>query len=107
MTLSRLFVIASSLAWLTLAGQQIPESQPRPRDDEGLRLPNGKNQKNEILKAEHVKNLKDAQKIADLGAELKTAIEKNTEFVVSVADLKRLDEIEKTAKRIRSRLKRY
>ncbi len=70
-------------------------------------LPNGKSQKDAILKADHEKNLADAQLLIDLAEELKTSLEKNTRFVLSVAELKRLDEIEKVARRVRSRMKRY
>lgn len=90
---------------VSLAAQQ-PE--PAPRHEQGeIKLPNGKNQKDEILKADFEKNVADAQKLVELSKELEKTLEANTRFVLSIEDLKRLDEIEKTAKRIRSRLKRY
>ena len=71
------------------------------------RLPNGKSQKEEILKADHEKSLEDAGKLMELTEELKIELEKNDRHVLAVGTLKKLDEIEKLTKRIRSRLRRY
>ena len=68
-------------------------------------LPNGKLQKDEILKAEHRQNLKDAAELAELAEQLKIDLEKNDRYVLSIATLKKTDDIEKLAKRIRSRLR--
>jgi hypothetical protein len=70
-----------------------------------VKLPNGKSQRDEILKAEHEQNLKDAAELAELAEQLKIDLEKNDRFVLSMATLKKTDEIEKLAKRIRSRLR--
>ena len=40
-------------------------------------MPNGKSQKEEILKAEHQQNLKDAAELANLAEQLKADLEKN------------------------------
>ncbi len=74
--------------------------------DEGPRLPNGKSQRDEILKAEHEQSLKDISRLIDVAEELKQELEKNDRFVVSMSSLKKTDEIEKLVKRIRSRLRR-
>jgi hypothetical protein len=63
-------------------------------------------QRDEILKAEHEQNLKDAAQLADLAEQLKLDLEKNDRFVLSLATLKKTDEIEKLVKKIRSRLRR-
>lgn len=76
-------------------------------DDHDVKLPSGKSQKEEILKADHEKSLQDAAELMKLSEELKIDLEKNDRHVLSVATLKKLDEIEKIAKRIRGRLKRY
>ena len=68
-------------------------------------LPNGKSQKDEILKSEHQQNLKDAAELAELAEQLKIDLEKNDRYVLSMATLKKTDDIEKLAKRIRSRLR--
>jgi hypothetical protein len=76
----------------------------RPRD---IKLPSGKSQKDEILKADRERNIEDARVLATLTAELRDDIEKNDRFVLSIATLKKLDEVEKLAKKIRGRMKRY
>jgi hypothetical protein len=79
-----------------------PNSEPAPE----TRLPNGRLQRDEILKADHAKSLDDAQTLIRLSEELKAGLEKNTEYVFSLATIKKTEEIEKVARRIRSRLKR-
>jgi hypothetical protein len=81
-------------------------AQSQNEDQTDVRLPNGKMQRDEILKAEHEQNLKDAARLADLAEQLKQELEKNDRFVISVSSLKKTDEIEKLVKKIRSRLRR-
>jgi hypothetical protein len=88
----------------TLAFSQDP-LPPLSSRQEDTKLPNGKSQREEILKAEHEQNLKDAAQLADLAEQLKEDLEKNDRHVLSVATLKKTDEIEKLAKKIRSRLR--
>ncbi len=73
--------------------------------EQDVTLPNGKLQRDEILKAEHQQNLKDAADMAELAEQLKIDLEKNDRFVVSMATIKKTDDIEKLAKRIRGRLR--
>src|ERR1035437_7227759 len=54
-------------------------------DEEDVILPNGKSQKEEILKAEHQQNLKDAAELADLAEQLKMELEKNDRYILSMA----------------------
>jgi hypothetical protein len=74
-------------------------------EQEDVILPNGKSQKEEILKAEHRQNIKDATDLAELAEQLKIDLEKNDRYIVSMATLKKTDDIEKLAKRIRARLR--
>ena len=74
-------------------------------EEEDVILPNGKSQKDEILKAEHQQNLKDAAELADLAEQLKIDLEKNDRYILSMATLKKTDDIEKLAKRISARLR--
>ncbi len=74
-------------------------------DDDEVILPNGKSQKDEILKSEHQQNLKDAAELADLAEQLKIDLEKNDRYVLSMATIKKTDDIEKLAKRIRARMR--
>ena len=89
------------------AQQQPPQSRPiaPEQPEEDVRLPNGKSQREEILKAEYQKSLEDARELSRLADELKLDLEKNDRNVLSIATLKKTEEIEKIAKRIHDRLK--
>ncbi len=78
---------------------------PPPPHLANARLPNGKSQSEEILKQEFAKNLSDSRELTELARTLQEDLEKEDRFVLSLATLKKLDDIEKIAKRIRSRLK--
>ncbi len=60
-----------------------------------------------ILKEDRAKSIEDAAEISKLSEELKTELEKNDKNILSVTALKKAEEIEKLAKRIRGRLRRY
>ena len=79
--------------------------RPPGQEPEDVRLPNGKLQRDEILKADFQKSLDDARELSKLADELKADLEKNDRYVLSIATLKRTEEIEKLAKRIRDRLR--
>lgn len=85
--------------------QRAPQGLP-PEDRDTPRLPNGKTQQEEILKADHERDLKDAAQLIELAEGLKEELEKNDQHVLSLSSLKKTEEIEKLAKRIRSRLRR-
>jgi hypothetical protein len=72
-----------------------------------IRLPNGKRQMDEILKDEYQQNLKDARDLTGLARSLEEDLEKNEAFVFSIATLKKLDDMEKLTRRIRTRMKHY
>jgi hypothetical protein len=95
--LPRCTLVASLAAALMLA--QIP-----PQED--AKLPSGKSQRDEILKSEHQQNVKDAAQLVELAQQLQQEIEKNDRFVLSLASIKKTEEIEKVAKRIRTRMGR-
>jgi hypothetical protein len=78
---------------------------PRPSKSAEVRLPNGKLQQDEILKADHEKSVKDAAQLIELSENLKKELEKDDSHVLSISSLKKTEEIEKIAKRIRARLK--
>jgi hypothetical protein len=94
---------------LCAAFGQSPEPRPTfPDSKEGdVRLPNGKSQRQEILKDDYKRNLADSVELARLAEELKADIEKNEQYVVSVKTLKKTDDIERLVKNIRGRLKRF
>ncbi len=60
-----------------------------------------------MLKLDHKKNLEDAATMAKLAQEVSEDLEKDDRYVMSLKTLKKLDEIEKLAKAVRGRLKRY
>jgi hypothetical protein len=91
-----------------LSAQAPPDPANSSRREEApVRLPNGKLQSDEILKDDYKKNLKDAQDLIDLAESLKMSMEKGEQHVLSLTDIKKTEEIEKLAKRIRSRMRRY
>jgi len=94
-----LVVVAGGLA-------QAPEPQPAPLGDpqSDIRLPNGKSQRDEILKAEHAQNMKDAAQLVEMAQQLQRDLEKNDRYVLSLVDLKKAEDIEKLARKIRARL---
>lgn len=71
------------------------------------KLPSGKSQRDEILKNEHQQNIRDAAQLVELAQQLQQDIEKNDRFVLSLATLKKTDEIEKLAKKIRGRMRHF
>ena len=95
-----LFVIAAVFCTAMLA-------QAPPPADPDFKLPNGKSQREEILRADHEKSLEDAAELMKLTEELKIELEKNDRHIVAVSTLKKLETIEKLTRRIRSRLKRF
>jgi hypothetical protein len=85
---------------------QIPSSIPPDKDEGEVKLPNGKTQKEEIIRVDYERNLKDAGDLARLAAEIKDDLEKGDRYLVSLKTLKKLDEAEKLTKDIRQRLRR-
>jgi len=99
-----LLVPGALTARLLPAQKSLPEPGDPPED---VRLPNGKKQQDEILKAEYEKNVKDAQELVGTARAFEEDLEKDDRYVLSLSSLKKLDDIEKLTRRIRSRMKRY
>ncbi len=94
-------------AWL-FAQTGVYEQGQRPVEERhDQRLPNGRKQSDELLKVEHAKNIEDAASLVKLSEDLKMELEKNDRWVLSLDAIKKTEEIEKLAKRVRNRLKRY
>jgi hypothetical protein len=66
-----------------------------------------RSQREALIKADHKKNLDDAAALLRLAEDLKAEFEKEDAYVISVKDIKETEDIEKLAKNIHSRLKRY
>ena len=64
-------------------------------------------QREAMIKADHKKNVEEAEALLKLAEELKTDLEKDDANIVSVKSMKKTEDIEKLAKSIRGRLKRY
>ena len=90
--------LALGLGLFTAAGQ---------RGEGDVKLPNGKWQREELLKADHRKNLQDATALVELAGQLKRELERNDRYVLSLSNLRRTEEIEKIAKRMRGRLRQF
>ena len=94
-----------ALAVTPLAPQvRQPHTSSHPNED--VTLPSGQPQQEEVLKADHERDLKDAAQLIALAEELKKELEKNDRHVLSISSIKKTEEIEKLAKRIRSRIVR-
>jgi hypothetical protein len=65
-----------------------------------------KSQREEILKADFKQNLADARRLAELSLQLRDDLEKSSHGILSVADLRKTDEIEKLVRKIRERMRR-
>ncbi|HLH40494.1 MAG TPA: hypothetical protein VKX39_15190, partial [Bryobacteraceae bacterium] len=82
---------------------------PKPDDpDSGLdkTLPNGKTQREMIVKDDYKKNLEDAAEMAKLAEDLKQDLENGDKYIVSVKAIKKAEDIERLARNIRNRLRR-
>jgi hypothetical protein len=64
-------------------------------------------QRDALVKADHRKNLADAAMLLRLAEELKSSIEEEDPLIISVKNIKRTEDIQKLAKDIHGRLKRY
>ncbi len=82
-----------------------PSSEPgtEPRDEE--RMPNGKSRKIALAKEQHEAALKDVNDLIADAQQLKQELQKAGDYVVPFSSVKRTEEIEKLARRIRGRLK--
>ena len=78
----------------------------RPGEPEPNRLPNGKLQRDEILKADYEQNVRDSAELSQLASSFQLELEKSDRFVLSLPLLKKLDDIEKLTKKIRGRMRR-
>ena len=96
--------VIGTATWMASAQRGAGAARPGdPQQD--VQLPSGKSQRDEILKAEREQNIKDAAQLVELAQQLQVELEKNDRFVFSIATLKKTDDIEKLARKIRSRMR--
>ena len=100
--MKRLIPLTIVLACLLLAGQSERDKDPRQR-----RMPDGRTQAEHVLEHEYEKSIEDTAEMEKLIKELKTELEKNDYHVLSVKAFRTAERIEKLAKRVKNRLKRF
>jgi hypothetical protein len=71
------------------------------------KLPNRTSQRIAIAKDDYEKSKKDIAKILKLAKELETEIDENREFVVDLGSVRKVETIEKLARHIKNRMKRF
>lgn len=103
----RLLQLLGLAAPVAAAQSYPPELIQRDDRNRDRRLPNGRSQAEAMIKDDHKRNLEDLKKMRDLIGEVEKDIEKTAGQVVSITNLKKLEEIEKTSKKIRDRMRRY
>ena len=96
--------IAATAAFLAIAAAQ-RTPPPDAEVSEHGRLK--RSQIEQILKSDREKSIEDAGQMMKLAEELKDELEKNDKSVLSVTALRKAEEIEKLAKRVKGRLRRY
>ena len=95
-----------ALAARLLPAQLEPGIPAPPHHEQDFdRLPNGKSRLDAQAKVDYDQNIKDARELIDIAKSFEEDLEKDDRFVLSLTSLKKLDEIEKLTKRIRTRLK--
>ena len=103
-----LLALFLSSAWS--AQEQFPPDQRHPdpfpkRPEEDGKLPNGKSQKDAIAKQNYEQSLKDADDLVEAAKSLRDELQKAGTYVVPLGSVKKTEEIERLARRIRNRLK--
>jgi hypothetical protein len=84
----------------------LPSTFP-PKEETDRKLPSGKSQTDEILKADYQRSLKDAADLVELSQALQKQLQDSDSHVLSLDSLKKTVEIEKLAKRLHGRLLRF
>lgn len=97
--MKRLIILAVSLT-VTLLPQEARDSSQR-------RMPDGRMQSEHILQQDYDQSRGDVAELLRLAEELKGEFDKNDYHVLSVDALRKAEHIEKLAKRIKTRLKRF
>lgn len=95
-------------AFAAQAQQQRPDEDhlpipPNPNDDR--RMPDGRSQKLLIAKEEHEQALKEARDLVALAEQLRDEIDHAGNYVVPVSSVKKTEDIERLARKIRGRLR--
>ena len=106
----QILIVLMCVMFVSVGQQQPPPRTPPPPQsgsEPDVKLPDGRSQRNAIVKDDYKKSLEDARELVKLAESLQSELEKNDQFVVSVSEIRKTEDIEKLAKRIRGRLKRF
>jgi len=96
-TLYRVIFLALWIGVLSAPiGAQRQLEREAPSDPSQVRMPNGKMQSEEIIKADHERSIKDAAQLIELSESLKQELEKDDRHVLSISSLKKTEEIERS-----------
>jgi hypothetical protein len=105
--MKKLLLLLPIVMGLLFSQVELPQRHHQtPEDGSDVKLPNGKSQQEEILKADYQKTLQDASDLVRLAEQLQDDLIKEDRHVLSIASLKKTEDIEKLARRIRTRLKK-
>jgi hypothetical protein len=106
-TSPRRALLRSGLALATTASAaSLLRGQTLSDDPAERRLPNGQLQSDAILRADYEQNVKDARELTALAKSIELDFDKNDQNVLSLGLLKKLDDVDKITKRIRTRVRR-
>jgi hypothetical protein len=108
----RLFAIGIAAQWAAFAQipgpEQVPPGGPIPpeqtRSPSNDRLPNGKSRANAIAEDEHKHAVEEADQLVKMAQDLQKQLREAGKYVVPMQAVKDTHEIEKLARKIRSRL---
>ena len=90
------------------AAQDASTSRGRhPSDDPEMDAKIARTQRTALIKADHKQNVEDAAELVRLAEAVRTELDKEDPYVISAKTLKQTEDIEKLAKSIHGRLKRY
>jgi hypothetical protein len=105
----QILIVLMFVMFVSVGQQPPPPRTPPPPtgSDPDVKLPDGRSQRNAIAKEDYKKSLDDARELVKLAEALQAELEKNDQFVISVSEIHKTEDIEKLAKRIRGRLKRF
>ena len=104
----QILIVLVCLMFVSVGQQpQPPRTPPPPGTEPDVKLPDGRSQRNAIAKEDYKRSLDDARELVKLAESLQSELEKNDQFVISLSEIRKTEDIEKLAKRIRGRLKRF
>jgi flagellar basal body rod protein FlgF len=95
----------ADMVLVAMAAGMVLYSQVAVPEEDKVRLK--RSQIEAMLKADHEKSIEEAGQLVKLSQQLQEELEKSDRHVLSMTAMKKAEEIEKLAKRIRNRMKRF